>query len=109
MTAETAVAKPSAKNWKDYSQEYNSAFKVGLLIQGLLAVLTLLVLDYGQTHRAFWVSFLCQWAMVWIILLRRPTHPTRLDLAIVRYGIGPSLILIVCAGPWVLRMLDLNA
>lgn len=103
MTAQTADAKSSPKNWKDYSLEYKSAFKVALFIQGVLAVLTLLVLDFGQMHRAFWVSFLCQWAMVCVILLRRPMNPTRLDLAIVRYGIIPIFILIVFAGPWLIK------
>ena len=103
MTVQPADAKSSFKNWKDYSLEYKSAFKVALLIQGVLAVLTLLVLDYGQMHRAFWVSFLCQWAMVIIILLRRPMNPTRLDLAIVRYGVVPIFILIVNAGPWLIK------
>ena len=103
MTTQPADAKSSSKNWKDYALEYKSAFKGALLLQGVLAVLTLLVLDYGQMHRAFWVSFLCQWAMVIIILLRRPMNPTRLDLAIVRYGVVPIFILIVNAGPWLIK------
>ena len=58
MTTQPADAKSSSKNWKDYALEYKSAFKGALLLQGVLAVLTLLVLDYGQMHRAFWVSSL---------------------------------------------------
>ena len=70
--------------------------------------MTVLMLDFGQTHRAFWVAFLCQWAMVWIVLFRRPMHPTRLDLAIVRFGIVPILMLVVGAGPWLLRVLGIQ-
>ncbi len=103
MTEQTADEKSSSNSLNDYALEYKSAFKGALLIQGVLAVLTLLVLDYGQMHRAFWVSFLCQWAMVFINLLRRPMNPTRLDLAIVRYGVVPIFILIVNAGPWLIK------
>ena len=96
------------KNWTDYSPEYNAAFKTALLIQVVLALLTALILDFGQTHRAFWVAFLCQWAMVWIILFRRPMRPTRLDLSIVRYGIIPLLFIVAGAGPWFLRILGVQ-
>ena len=98
----------SRNNWRDYSPEYNAAFKTALLLQGVLAVLTALVLDFGQTHRAFWVAFLCQWAMVWIILFRRPMKPTRLDVVIVRFGIVPLLLIVAGAGPWFLRLLGVQ-
>jgi len=107
MAVETANG--DTCNFKDHSSKYNPAFKKSLLIQGVLAILTLLILDFGQTHRAFWVAFLCQWATVSLLLLRRPSNPSRLDLLIVRYGIVPILILIVCAGPWLLRILGLQA
>ena len=96
---------PSRKDWTRYSPEYNAALKTGLLIQAVLAVATALVLDFGQTHRAFWVAFLCQWAMVWIMLFRRPNNPTWFDLLLVRYGIVPLLIIVAGAGPWLLRLL----
>jgi hypothetical protein len=94
--------------WNDYSPQYNTALKTALLLQAVIAVLTALALDLGQMQRAFWVAFLCQWAMVWIILLRRPSRPTRLDLAIVRYGIVPLLIIVVITGPWLLRLLGVQ-
>jgi hypothetical protein len=73
-----------------------------------LAVLTALVLDGGQMHRAFWVAFLGQWATVWIILLRRPMNPTPWDLAIVRYGILPLLAVVAGFGPELLRLLGIK-
>ncbi len=106
--ADTREVSASRKNWKDYSPEYNAAFKTALMMQVMFAVVTALVLDFGQTHRAFWVAFLCQWAMVWIILYRRPMNPTRLDLAIVRYGIVPVLIVIASGGPWLLRLVGVE-
>ncbi|MCU0719742.1 MAG: hypothetical protein MUC83_08565 [Pirellula sp.] len=102
--AELPKAPENKGNWTKYSPEYNAAFKTALLIQAVLAVVTLLVLDFGQTHRAFWVAFLCQWAMVWIILCRRSMHPTWLDLLLVRYGIIPLLFVVAGVGPWFLRI-----
>lgn len=91
-----------------YSAAYNPAFRTALLIQAILAVLSVLVLDHGQTHRAFWVAFLAQWTMVWIILFRRSLQPTGMDLAFVRYGILPIGIIVAAGGPWLLRALGLH-
>lgn len=96
------------RNWKDYSHQYHDAMKTALLLQALIGGLTLLVLDSGQTTRAFGVALLCQWAMVWIILLRRPMHPTRSDLLLVRYGIIPLLFIVAGAGPPLLRLIGLQ-
>ena len=105
-----SLSQPTAprRNWKDYSPKYNGAFWTGLKIQAGLALLTALVLDLGQTHRAFWIAFLCQWATVWIILIRRPMTPTRLDLAIVRYGILPLLMIVASFGPALLDVLRIK-
>ena len=97
------VAVSSPRNWTDYSPAFNGAMSTGLKIQTVLAVLTALMLDHGQTHRAFWVAMLCQWATVSIILVRRPMAPAKLDLAIVRYGIIPLLIVVANFGPAFLR------
>ena len=79
----------------------------GLKIQAFLAVLTALMLDMGRSHRAFWIAMLCQWATVFIILLRRPLAPTMLDLTIVRYGIVPLLLVVAGWGPILLRWLGI--
>ena len=83
---------------------YYPAFRTAILLQFGLAVLTALVLDMGQTHRAFWVAFLCQWLMVAMIRLRRPLHPTEFDLALIRYGIIPIFLLIANGGPLLVRL-----
>ena len=92
-------------NWNDYSPEYNAAFKTALLIQAVLAFATVLLLDFGQMHRAFLLAFLCQWAIVGILLFRRAMHPTWFDLLLGRYGIIPLLFIVACAGPWFQRLL----
>ncbi len=96
------------RDWKDYSPQYNSAMKAAVLLQASMGALSLLILDSGQTTRAFVVALLCQWAMAWIILLRRPKNPTRFDLLLVRYGIIPLLFVVAGAGPPLLRLVGLQ-
>ncbi len=97
-----------SRNWKEYAPQYNAAMKTALLLQASIGALTLLVLDSGQTARAFGVALLCQWAMAWIILLRRPMNPTRSDLILVRYGIVAMLFIVAGAGPPLLRFVGLQ-
>ncbi len=82
--------------------------KAAVLLQASMGALSLLILDSGQTTRAFVVALLCQWAMAWIILLRRPKNPTRFDLLLVRYGIIPLLFIVAGAGPPLLRLVGLQ-
>jgi hypothetical protein len=96
------------QDWVSYSPAFNGAFRTGLTIQAVLGVLTALLLDFGQSHRAFWIAVLCQWAAVFIILLRRPMAPTKLDLALVRYGIIPLLVSVATFGPPFLHFLGIS-
>lgn len=90
-------------NWKDYSPAFNSALLSGLKIQAVLFVLTLLMLDGGRMHRAYLVALLCQLATVVLVLVRRPLNPTKVDLAIVRFGIVPLFVIVTWFGPDFLR------
>jgi len=101
------VAASPTRNWTDYSPVFNGAMWTGLKVQAVLAVLTALMLDSGQIHREFWVAMLCQWSTVFMILVRRPMAPTKLDLAVVRYGIIPLLLIVAIVGPHFLRFLGI--
>lgn len=93
-------------NWTDFSEEsYLPAMRTALIWQGVIGVLALLVLDGGQTWRAFGAAFLCHWSIIWILLFRRPLAPTRVDLALVRYATLPLLVLILACGPTFLRLI----
>lgn len=99
---------PARRNWRDHASEYNAAFGTALILQISIGVIVSLVLDGGQMLRAFGVAFLGQWAMVAIMLLRRPLQPTKLDLLIVRYGIFPLLIVVIVFGPHMIRAFGLE-
>jgi hypothetical protein len=93
-------------NWKDFAEnEYWPAMRMALIWQGVLGVLSALLLDFGQTFRVFGVAFLCHWAIIWIVLFRRPLTPTRFDLWIVRYATLPLMILIGGFAPAWLRLI----
>ena len=95
----TKEAEAHRHNWIDFSPKYNAALWTALKVQAVLCILTALNLDMGDSHRVFWVAFLCHWVTILIILLRRPMNPTRLDLVIVCYAIIPLLLAIYALGP----------
>ena len=69
-----------------------SALKFGIALQLCLLVLTALVLDGGQLFRLCSVAATGYWLGVAMIVVRRKTTPTRLDLYFIRYG---NLVLLV--------------
>ena len=93
-------------NWSDYAPAFNSALLDGLFIQAVLFILTALIMSPGP-FRAFLVALLCQLATDFMILIRRPLAPTKLDVSIVRYGIIPLFILVFWFGPVLLRFLGI--
>jgi hypothetical protein len=92
-------------DWSDFSEDYGPAIRSCLIWQVAIGVLAGLMLDQGQTARAYGVALLCHWAINLIILHRRPRNPSRLDLAIIRYSILPLLVLIGRCGPWFLQLI----
>jgi uncharacterized membrane protein len=90
----------------DFNQDaYWPAFRTALIWQALLGVLASLMLDRGQTRRAWGVALVCHLAIVRLIVFRRPRTPTRLNLAIIRYAALPLMIAIAVCGPALLRLL----
>jgi hypothetical protein len=77
------------------------------MIQGLLGVLTALILDGGVAFRTFLVAALGYWLMVAMLLVRRPMTPTWIDLQLVRWGILPLFIIVVFLGPILLHLTGL--
>ena len=86
--------------WASLAPEYSRAMSTAWKIQAALALLTALVLDGGQLFRLFLIALFCQWAVVWFITFRRPLNPTRLGLAMIRYGIILVLAIVSTIGYW---------
>lgn len=64
-----------------------SAIVRSLGLQAVCALLSMLVLDLGQTLHEYRIALVCQWAIIGIIALRRRRSPSRVDLFSVQYGI----------------------
>lgn len=90
-------------NWTHFDEAaYYPATPAAAIWQASLAVLAALMLDTGETGRAWSAALLSHWAIIWLILLRRPLRPTRFDLAVVRYAMLPLLIIVTFLGCTVL-------
>jgi hypothetical protein len=77
------------------SSRYVPAFRLALIEQVLLLGLSSLMLDGGRAFRICAIAVLAYWATSLVLAWRRPTAPTRFDLAFLRYG---SLMLPIVVG-----------
>lgn len=81
------------------SDKYWPALKQGLLLQIIFGVLSALILVAGDPFMLFAVALLGHWMGILMIVLRRPTSPTAVDLFFVRYGIVLLMIATVLVAP----------
>lgn len=65
---------------------YNRSFLVAIAMQLMLLVLGLLATDCGEWTRAVLLAAVAFWPVTLILVIRRPTSPTQLDLMFIRYG-----------------------
>jgi hypothetical protein len=77
-----------------FAESYREAIKVAVLQQIIFLVLSALLLDGGQTFRVCCITAIVHWVCIAMILVRRPVHPTRLDILLIKYGF-PSLAFVV--------------
>lgn len=70
-----------------YAAEYRPALFTAIKWQALFFVLTLLMLDMGQAHKAYWIALFIHWLAIGFILTLAPQSPSPLSLAFIRYGI----------------------
>ena len=68
------------------SPKYSRALRVGLFIQLIVLFLFALLLDGGRMLKIGLCVALGCWFITALIVARRPTAPTPLDLLFIRYG-----------------------
>lgn len=71
------------------STAYRDAIRISLIQQVPCALLCLLLLDGGRTARICAASMLGYWVGVALVMVRRANDPSRLDLAVIRWGYVP--------------------
>ena len=74
------------------SQSYRRPVFEAVGVQVLLGVLGLLNLDGGTTARICGIALIAFWAGAVVLVLRRPLSPTRMDIALIRFGYLPLLV-----------------
>ena len=79
---------------------YGRAIKQALSEESIVVILAFLMLDDGKfcLHVAL-LSLAAHWLAVCLIVVRRPTTPTAMDLLIVKYGFFLILIVYFTVGP----------
>jgi len=87
------------------SSAYWPAIKTALLQQGIVLVLALLILDMGATMCAAQTAVAAYWVAFGIVVVRRPSLPTRGDMFLIRYGFLLMFLFALAALPFVARAL----
>ena len=77
------------------SLAYRKPIFEALVLQGIVAVLSLMILDGGTTARICGIALLGFWGGTAVLILRRPIAPTTFDLAFVRFGYLPVVLLAI--------------
>ena len=73
------------------SRRYEPAILSALKVQGVAAILAMLLLDGGQAARVLGVALLAFWGTAGILIARRMTDPTPWILAWIRLGWIPTV------------------
>ncbi|HBO43501.1 MAG TPA: hypothetical protein DD670_06140 [Planctomycetaceae bacterium] len=76
----------------------------GLLLQGVLLAIAMLVVGRGNALNAYCAAMVAQVATTAAILCRRPTEPTTIDRLMMRVGILPLWAVAYLSLPWVARL-----
>ncbi len=90
---------------RSFSSAYWPATKTALLQQGIVFILSALTLDMGQTFCEAVTAIGAYWLAYGIIVVRRPSSPTRGDIFLIRYGFLLMFCFAVAALPFVGRAL----
>lgn len=77
---------PSCESPQSVRGSYSDSLKLSVLIQLPLFVFAALLLDGGQMLRGVEIAAAGYWVGAVLIMVRRPKHPTQVDLDLVKYG-----------------------
>ena len=84
---------------------YKQGLIIALIFQVLFILLGTMTFDSGDFLRSVILSILGYWIVALIIVLRRPTLPSRFDLAVIRSGFIVILFIVVAliSTAWLLK------
>jgi hypothetical protein len=82
---------------------YLPALKSAFVQQCIFLVLGALMLDMGEASHITTVAAIAHWAVILLIICRRPRAPTQGDLLAIRWGYMPIMVLVATVGPQIWR------
>jgi hypothetical protein len=74
------------------SSSYRKPVFEALVLQALLGVLSLLILDGGDSAHICGTALLAFWGGAAVLIWRHPQTPTRVDLELIRFGYLPLVV-----------------
>ena len=75
------------------SPDYRKAMGIAVAIQVIVVLCSGLILDFGQIGQICLMALPAFWGGVAVLIWRRPRQPTRTDLALIRIGYLPTVVL----------------
>ena len=75
------------------SASYRKPIREALALQVFLGLLSTLIIDGGATASICGIALVAFWSAAGVLMLRRPEEPTRTDVAFLRFGYLPVLVL----------------
>lgn len=91
------------------SERYRKPLLEAAILQVLAVILAGMILDGGKCLYVVLLSVLAHWAVAVIILVRRPSSPTKGDLAIVGRAFLLVLLVIYLLGILVMELRGINS
>lgn len=89
-----------------FSGKYWSPLRDTLILQAFFLLVSWLALDGGHLFRYSLFVLAPAWALIFLIVLRRPAEPTPLDLKVVRFSYLAWWILLLLLSPLLARLTD---
>ena len=75
------------------SPSYRTPIFEAVGLQVILGILSLMVLDFGETARICGIALIAFWGGAAVMMWQRPKSPTRTDILLVRFGYLPLVVL----------------
>jgi hypothetical protein len=88
------------------SVKYRSPLRDSLCLQAFFLFVSWLALDHGMMFRYSLFALAPAWALILLIVLRRPAEPTPLDLKVVRFSYLAVWILLLLLSPLLAPLVD---
>lgn len=86
------------------SPRYDSPIFEAVGLQVVLGLLSLLILDGGQTAQVCGIALFAFWGGVMVLIGRHPHSPSRMDLQAIRLGYLPVLVIAFFLVGWIWRL-----